>query len=245
VRGIDGINCSKMTPAQAREYARRLSARGFTVPCLGSPIGKIRIGEDFQAHLELLKHCAEVARAFGTDLIRVFSFYPPPGGKIADYRSEVMDQMAAMIETASACDVVLLHENEKGIYGAKPPGVTDLLTTLRCDRLKSAFDPANYVEEGVAPYDDGWRKGLREMTDYFHIKDKVPAAATCVPAGQGQGQIREVFLDLKAQDWSGYMTLEPHMSAEGKFSGFTGPDLFAKAAQGLKDLLDAVGIAWK
>jgi sugar phosphate isomerase/epimerase len=242
VRAIDGTNVSKMTLEKVRDYRKRLDDRGFTVPCIGSPIGKIRMDEDFAAHLELLKHCADVARAFGTSRIRIFSFYASQGADIADERDGVIDRMAAMVELAEKADVVLMHENEKAIYGAKPDRVRDLFAAIGSPRLKGIFDPANYVEEGVAPYDDAWQQGLAELTEYFHIKDKVPGQPTCVPAGQGQGQFEELFADLKSRQFSGYMTLEPHLRAAGQFSGYTGPELFAEAATALKSLCDRFGM---
>lgn len=245
VRAIDGINASAMTAAQVAEYSRRLGDRGFRVPCIGSPIGKIRMDEDFERHLDLLRHCCEVAHGFGTSLIRVFSFYPSHGAEIADEREAVMDRMARMVRAAEAADCVLMHENEKRIYGAKPAGVLDLFATIESDRLKSIFDPANYVEEGVAPYDDGWRKGLGDLTAYFHVKDKVPGTSTCCPAGEGEGQFDEIFADLKVRGFSGYMTLEPHMAAEGQFSGFSGPERFGRAASALKAVCDRHGLACK
>lgn len=245
VRGIDGKNVSAMTVDEARRYRRQMDAEGFAVPCIGSPLGKIRMNEDFQAHLELLRHCAEVAEAFGTKLIRVFSFYPTPGRKIADERAGVFDRLWAMVRVAEQSGVTLLHENEKAIYGATPEGVLDIFRTIRSPYLRSAFDPANFVEEGFAPYDDAWKAGLDELTTYLHIKDKVPGAPACVPAGEGRGQIPEIFTDLRARRWSGVMTLEPHLKAAGQFTGFTGPDMFAKAADALKRLCTHMGMEYR
>jgi len=242
VRGIDGKNVSKMTLAEAAGYRNRLADRGFTVSCIGSPIGKISMDDDFGRHLDLLKHCCDLAGAFGTNMVRVFSFYPSPGRKIADQRAAVLDRMSKMVHVAEASDVVLLHENEKAIYGATPAGVRDMFATIKSDHFRSIFDPANFVEQGVAPYDDAWCEGLADLTYYFHVKDKVPGQETCVPAGRGAGQIREILADLKTRQWSGYMTLEPHMAAAGQFSGFSGPDLFAQAAGALKDLCRQVGL---
>jgi len=244
VRGIDDVNVSKFTVEQAREYARQMDARGFTVPCIGSPIGKIRIDEPFGPHLALLKHCFEIADAFGTKRIRIFSFYGPEGGSILDCRQQVMDQMAAMAAAAAAAGMMLMLENEKGIYGAKPDGVKDIFATITGDHLQGIFDPANFVEEGIAPYDDAWQQGLAELTHYFHIKDKVPGASTCVPAGEGVGQVAEVLADARARGFDGVLTLEPHMSAAGQFAGFTGPDLFAKAVEGLRKVCDQVGMPY-
>ena len=245
VRGIDGTNVSKMTLEQVAEYRRRLDGRGFTVPCIGSPVGKIRMDEDFDEHMDLLKHCFDVADGFGTRLIRMFSFYPSQGANIADERDAVMQRMGAMADSADAADCVLLHENEKAIYGAKPDAIKDLFATIKSPNFKGIFDPANFVEEGIAPYDDGWMQGLAELTDYFHIKDKTPGERACTPAGTGKGQFGEIFADLAERNWSGFATLEPHLAAAGQFAGFTGPDLFTKATDALKALCETAGIAYR
>ncbi|MHC4982530.1 MAG: sugar phosphate isomerase/epimerase family protein [Planctomycetota bacterium] len=244
VRAIDGKNVSEMTVDEVRGYKKQLDDRGFTVPCIGSPVGKVGITDDFEAHLELLKHCFEVAEAFGTRLVRVFSFYPSEGANIAEQRPEVMARMARMVQAAEAAEMVLMHENESAIYGARPERVRDLFATIRSDNFKSIFDPANFITEGVLPYDDAWSKGLDKLTAYFHIKDKLPGASVCVPAGEGAGQLDRIFADLKGMSWSGYMALEPHMQAAGQFSGFTGPELFARAAAALKGICDQAGIEY-
>jgi sugar phosphate isomerase/epimerase len=244
VRGIDKTNVSKFTLEQARQYKKQLDGRGFAVPCIGSPIGKIRIDEPFPPHLDLLKHCCELADAFGARYVRIFSFYPPEGGKIADHRQQVMDQMAAMVRAAEQANVVLLHENEGRIYGEKPDGVKDIFATIRSDHLQGIFDPANFVVAGIAPYDEAWTQGLAELTHYFHIKDKNPGEEACVPAGEGKGQVPEILADAEKRGFDGYLTLEPHMMAAGQFSGFTGPDLFAKAVQGLRAVCDQVGMSY-
>ena len=244
VRGIDGTNVSRFTVAQAREYKKQMDDRGFSVPCIGSPIGKVGIDEPFEPHLELLKHCFEIAHAFGTRRIRLFSFYPPAGGDIAEHRQEVMDRMAAMVAAAEEADIVLLHENEGRIYGDRPERIKDLFATISSPNFQGIFDPANFVVDGIAPYDEAWTQGLAELTSYFHIKDKVPGQAACVPAGQGHGQIPEILADAKRRGFQGYLTLEPHMKAAGQFSGFTGPDLFAQAVAALKAVCEQVGLEY-
>jgi len=244
VRGIDGVNVSQMELPKVAEYRRQLDDRGFAVPFVGSPIGKITIADDFDAHLELLKHCGDVAKAFGTDCIRMFSFYPAEGADIVDQRGEVMDRMAKMIELAESHDLVLYHENESGIYGFSPDGVKDLFATFKTDRLKGIFDPANFVNDGFRPFDECWAAGLAELTDAFHIKDKVAGdSGPCVPAGTGDGQFDEIFADLAHRDFDGFMTLEPHLAAAGQFSGHTGPELFAEAVKALSLVCDRHGLA--
>ena len=246
VRGIDGINVSSMTLDQVAGYKGRMDDRGFTVPCVGSPIGKISIDDDFAAHLELLKHTCDVAHAFGTDRIRMFSFYPSEGRDIVDQRGEVMERMVAMAVLADAQDVLLYHENESGIYGFSPDGVADIFATIKSPRLRGIFDPANFVNDGFKPFDECWRQGLAELTDSFHIKDKVAGAeGPCVPAGDGDGQFDAIFADLAGRDFDDVMTLEPHLAAAGQFSGHTGPELFAAAVTALKAICDRNGLTYK
>lgn len=246
VRGIDGVNVSQFTLDQARQYKLRLDDRGFSVPMIGSPIGKIKISDDFDAHLELLKHCIELAHIFDAEGIRIFSFYPSDSKTIEEQRSEVMDRMAAMAKVAEHADMTLYHENEKAIFGRLPAGVKDIFATVDSPSLKGVFDPANYVEEGIRPFDDGWREGLAELTDWFHIKDKLNVADEhCVPAGQGSGQFREIFADAKQRGYAGYCTLEPHLATIGQFTGHTGPELFASAVDAIKGILSEAGFELK
>lgn len=245
VRRIDEKNVSQMTLEEVKQYKKQMDDRGFSVPCVGSPIGKIKMDDDFDEHIELLKHCCEVSHAFDTKRLRMFSFYPSQGKTIEEEREAVMDRMAAMVQVAEKMDVILYHENEKAIYGAKPDGVKDLFASIESDSFKGIFDPANYVEEGVKPYDEGWCQGLAELTDFFHIKDKVSGQKACVPAGEGQGQFAEIFADLAKRDFTGYMTLEPHLRAAEQFQGFTGPEMFGQAAEALKKVLDDAGLTYR
>lgn len=244
VRGIGGRNVSTFTPAQVKEYRRQMAGRGFSVACIGSPIGKIRLDENFDAHLDLLRTCSDVAHGLDTRYVRVFSFYASQGRQIADQRQEVMDRFADMLEVARSQEVVLLHENEHAIFGQGPEAVKDLMAAFRGPHLGSIFDPANFCTDGMKPYDDCWRQGLDALTDYFHIKDYRAGEKACCPAGQGDGQFDELLADLKGRNWAGVMAIEPHMAAMGQFSGFSGPELFGKAVEGIQGMLSKHGLEY-
>ncbi len=246
VRGIDNTNVSQFTLKQTRDYKKMFDDRQFTMPCVGSPLGKIRIDEAFGPHLDLLKHCCDVAHIFDAKYIRIFSFYGPLAGQVADHRRQVLDNLWQMVKVAQDAEIVLLHENEHAIYGDLPGRVKELFAEIKSPHFQGIFDPGNFVHEGLKPFDDCWTQGLAELTQYFHIKDKAtPEAPACCPAGQGNGQCREILADAKKRGFDGYMTLEPHMQQAGQFSGFTGPELFVKAAEGLRKICDEVGMDWK
>ena len=46
---------------------------GITASSIGSPIGKIKPEDDFEAHFELYKNTVKVAKAIGAKYIRMFS----------------------------------------------------------------------------------------------------------------------------------------------------------------------------
>ena len=156
-----------------------------------------------------------------------------------------MARMEDMLKAAEQADMILMLENEKRIFSAKPEGMKDIVNTFPSPRLQTIFDPANYIEEGISPYDQGWCQGLREITDYLHIKDKTPDLPGCVPAGEGEGQIPDILADMDSQDRNYYMTLEPHIKNQGRFAQLSKAEKFAEAANGLKKLLQQANISFR
>ncbi|MEG0687293.1 MAG: sugar phosphate isomerase/epimerase, partial [Hungatella sp.] len=73
--------------------------------------------EDFAPHFELFRHTVEIAHIMETPYIRMFSFFIPQGENPSLYRDEVMKRIGAMVDYATEHQVILLHENEKEIYG--------------------------------------------------------------------------------------------------------------------------------
>jgi sugar phosphate isomerase/epimerase len=145
------------------------------------------------------------------------------------------------VELAKKAKIILLSENESNLYGESPENCLDVLETINSPYLKAVFDPANFILKGYKPFDRCWPL-LKKYTVYFHIKDgKEGPGERIVPAGEGDGQLPEVLADAVASGFSGFASLEPHLSHGGQFSGFTGPDLFKTAIRALKKVLDKVG----
>lgn len=216
MRGVDGKNISELSLREAAAIKERLDEKGFRISALGSPIGKISITQPFAPHLELFRHVLELARILDTKYIRLFSFFIPEGEDPAAYRAEVLMRMQAFIQLAEQKGVILLHENEKEIYGDTAQRCLDLLSTLDSPYLRATFDPANFVQCGVEPYPDAWDL-LSDYVEYMHIKDALFANGEVVPAGQGDGQIADLVQALQRKNYAGFLSLEPHL---GDFLGF-------------------------
>lgn len=216
VRGVGKKNVADLTPEEAEEVKKLGESYGITASSVGSPIGKIGIAEDFEPHLEKLRHVIGIAKVLGTSFIRVFSFYIPKGEDPAGYREEVIRRMKAMTALAEAEGVTLLHENEKGIYGDTAPRCLDILQSVNSPRLRAVFDPANFVECGQATYPDAFDL-LKPYVAYMHIKD-CSADKHIVPAGDGIGNVEQILSHLYRGGYRGFVSLEPHLA---QFAGLS------------------------
>lgn len=207
IRGVDGENIADISKEKAKEIRSRLEAAGLAVWSLGSPYGKMGICDDFDPHLESFKRGLEMADILGAKHIRLFSFYVPADAK-AQYRDEVMKRLESFVEAAKVSDVILCHENEKGIYGDLAKECLDIHKTF--PELKAVFDPANFVQCGQDTI-EAWQM-LSPYVEYMHIKDAL-ADGSVVPAGKGIGNLNYLLSNYKGQ----VLTLEPHLSV---FDGF-------------------------
>jgi sugar phosphate isomerase/epimerase len=85
---------------------------------------------------------------------------------------------------------------------------------------------------------------LRPYIEYVHVKDALSGSDRVVPAGEGDGQLPETLSALRASGFDGFFSLEPHLASAGTYSGFSGPELFRKAAGAFKELLRRQNIEW-
>ena len=246
VRGIDGKNVSELTDDERLTAKQLLDEYGIRVSAIGSPIGKISLDGDMDAHLAMARRVFETAKLFDTRLVRVFSFYPPEGKDIGEMKEAVLTAMARLIALAKDYGIILCHENEARIFGDTPARIRILLDHFGGD-LRCVYDMGNYVLEGVDPlaaYPD-----FKKDIAYFHIKDALYAGAI-VPPGTGEAKIKEILSlhkDYASEDF--FVSLEPHLecfsglhklvgrSFENPYKYETPEAAFTDAVQKFKELL--------
>jgi sugar phosphate isomerase/epimerase len=250
LRSAWGVNVIELGPERLDLAARLLGASGIVVSAIGSPVGKAPIEGDFEVELARLRAAIEAARRLGTQRIRVFSFFIP-GARHVDFRDEVLRRMSTFAREAEAQDLVLVHENESYIYGDDAERCRDLVESVGSPALAIAFDPANFVQVGVRPFDEAWPL-LRHHVRHFHVKDAVSVDRDGLepypslvpeerlmdsirPAGEGEGQLRELFQELATQDYRGYVVVEPHL--QRRLPGLDGAQRFGVALKALRTLL--------
>lgn len=212
-RFIDGKNVSELTREEKESAKRVLNANGIKVSAIGSPLGKIKLDGDMDAHIALAEGVFETAKLFGAEYIRIFSFYPPEGRDIGEMKREVLSALERLVLLARNYGVTLCHENEAKIYGDTPSRVRELLDHFGGE-LRCVYDMGNYVLEGVDPLAN--YPLLQKDIAYFHIKDALFRGAI-VPPGKGEAEIREILTRHKeyaSEDF--FVSLEPHLEC---FSG--------------------------
>jgi 3-dehydroshikimate dehydratase len=235
LRGVWGKNVLDLSLDEREKGKASLKEAGIEVLCIASPIGKVKISDPWEPHFERFKIAVAMADYFCAPLIRIFSYYPPEKGQsMVPHRQEVFRRMKAKLGYVKNRPVTLVHENEKEIYGAKGKECLDLLGHLDSPQFRGAFDFANFVQEQEQPL-DVW-PSLKPYTTHIHVKDAILQTGEVVPAGEGDGQVEPILVDLHRSGYSGFLSLEPHLKTAGQFNGTSGPELFKAAADALKDI---------
>src|SRR5262249_686185 len=150
----------------------------------------------------------EVAVMLDTERIRIFSFYPPDTSSNAHYDQYVEESAARLhqlTELAAKNDFLLLLENEKEVVGDTPERFLARLRRVNSPALRFIWDPANFVQVGVDHQIEKYWHSLGTYVSYVHIKDALLADGKVTPAGEGDGQVKDLLLRLKAGGYDGVL----------------------------------------
>lgn len=249
-RGVNEKNISELTDDEARELKELMDKYGIKVSSIGSPIGKVKISDDLEKHFELYKRVVSIAKILNTRYIRIFSFFHDGGEWTSEEREVVILTLQRMIDYAKENDIILLHENEKDIYGDIASRCVDLMSSLGCENFRAVFDPANFVQCGqdtIEAYNL-----MKKHIEYMHIKDARFADSNVVPSGFGDGNVEHILSELFKDGYDGFLSLEPHL---GSFKGLenlemgdimnglpeSGEDTFVIAYNALLKVLERIG----
>ena len=241
IRGVDGQNIKEISYDKIKEIKKALDESDIKVWSIGSPVGKYKVDDNFEGQLDEFKRLCEFAEILEAKRIRMFSFF-------SKNQDEVFKSLEAF---CNACpdDVIMCHENEKGIFGDNIEGC--LKIHQQFSKIKMVFDPANFVQCDVDTL-EAWEK-LNQYVDYMHIKDALKDKRV-VPAGYGIGNI-EKLASMYAKKGGQVLTLEPHLAVfeglkdlengESIQDPHTYPDnntAFDAGVKALKDILNKLNL---
>ncbi|MDQ1708650.1 MAG: hypothetical protein QOG49_35 [Frankiaceae bacterium] len=241
VRSAWGINTIDLSAEQLHRLAALFKATGMGVSAIASPVGKVDVGLPVSHEVERLGRAIAAAHAFDSSFVRIFSFYYPEAVEVDSVRDAVLTRMRALADLAERESVVLLHENEKDIYGDTPDRVLDLIESVGSPALRVAWDPANFVQVGVRPFEEGYAK-LRPHFAYLQVKDALAASGDVTPAGEGDGDVLQTVEALRDDGYAGFASLEPHLTEAFGQGGYSGPIAFGIAARAFARVADRAGV---
>lgn len=237
IRAADGKGIADYTPEEFQEkILPRLKAAGVGVSSLGSPIGKIDIGDEeaYATQLKQLENLCQICKLADCKYIRMFSFWMPKDKNPDDFTDQVLEKLEGFAKVAEKYDVILIHENEKDIYGDIGRRCKVILDRLASPHFKAAFDFANFVQCGEDT-EVCWEM-LKQHVVYIHIKDAVTNNSDNVLCGTGDGKIPQLLKKIIREDgYQGFLTLEPHLFMFSTFKALETAEVsktFNKAASG-------------
>lgn len=240
LRSIWDKNIADISDDEAETARGILRDKGIEVCCIASPIFKCDIdsgngsiaGQTHQAgeltladQPELISRCADLAKFFGTDLIRIFSFW-----KKGDLTDEIEERIVVALkqaaEIAEKKNVVLALENEYACYHGSGVDTARVLRKVNSPNIKAVWDPGNAFFVDEKPFPDGYQ-AIKDYMVHFHIKDALRMDSgkrkfMCV--GDGQIDFVGQFAALKADGYGGWYSLETHYAPYGS-DGETGSRL--------------------
>lgn len=232
LRVIDGQNIMDLSDDQLKRAKDALDAAGLTVISIASPLLKCvlpnapevdrRFGQDafasehtFEDQPRLTERAFHIARFFGAKILRVFSYWRTTRPEFCLERIvEALSRLALLGEKEG---VVIGLENEHACNLATGSETAMALEFIPNQNLKIVWDPANALVAGEDPFPGGYSLLRKHRIVHVHAKDcrMVGDQPVWGPLGTRGIRWKEQIAALKADGYTGYVSLETHWDGPG------------------------------
>jgi sugar phosphate isomerase/epimerase len=234
-------NLMSLTRAELDRVKESIARRHLQVSDIASPIFKYELPE-MPAHpaqaLEfhstfterdtsmLLNRCFEIAHFFGTEKIRIFSYWRAPDPEKA--YPYVRDRLAKAANQARQNGTILMIENEYDTNLGTGKELGRLLRDVNSPHLRANWDSANAAMLNEVPYPDGYRE-VEGLFPHLHVKDvkRDPQSGELnwAPVGSGFIDWRGQLKALQQAGYKGTMSIETHFRPNGNALGMVSASL--------------------
>jgi sugar phosphate isomerase/epimerase len=226
LRGLWGKNVLELDEGERRRAKEALERRGMSVCSIASPFGKCKLRPDGEAEagplhlavergreeqLEVLELAIELARFFGTELVRGFAFWKQ-GEPTEAVWAEIADWFRAPVALAEREGIILGLENEHACMIGTGAEAGQLIDAIDSPALQAIWDPGNAFMAGETPFPDGYRAVAGRMI-HLHVKDAVrrpDGEGAWAIVGEGEIDYPGQFRALVADGYQGGVSLETH-----------------------------------
>jgi len=220
-KNIMNLSHEDLTRAQ-----QMIQKRSLHVSAIASPVFKYNLPampareekrDTFRANFtdqdteDLLRRVFEIARLFGTNQIRIFSYWRVDEPEKA--YPYVRDRLREAAALAARNGMTLVLENEPACNIGTGKELGRILRGINSPHLRGTWDPGNAVMLGEVPYPDGYKE-VRGLFSHMHFKDvkKDPQTRklSWAPVGAGCVDYRGQIKALREDKYEGTMSLETH-----------------------------------
>lgn len=231
LRTVKKRNLIDYSLEEIKNIRKTLFRNGISVSAFASPLfkwypenskGKAQEKVDtfgFDPHLretekrEYITKAIAIAKALGTQNIRLFSSFGSPSAKYSFAQDPLF---SFSLDEARKADVRFLLENEPPCYIHKMSDIKKIAQKFFHQNLGIWLDVANFykIKEQV------FRKDLEELKDsigYFHLKD-FDEAGKYVPLGEGIINYKRIISDIRDvfKDAYIFLSIETHIHSDPK-----------------------------
>lgn len=221
-RMINGTSIHDLPEADFEKICEEMETANVKVAEFGTLIGSWSksIDSDWAITLGEINRCIPRMQRLGVQYARIMSYAQNEWGS-NQQEAERFRRLRAITQRFQDAGLTALHENCMNWGGFSADHTLRLLDEV--PGLKLVFDTGNPIfqrdRSKDAPYP--WQNALefyqkvKHAIAHIHIKDAIMHAEEGEPeytfAGEGQGHISEILKDLIANNYDGFIAIEPHI----------------------------------
>lgn len=226
LREIWKKNVMNLSQEELERAKKLLTAHNMHVSDIASPLFKWNLPEmpakaeardEFSAKFtdedadKVMKESFKLARFFGTNKVRMFSYW-----RVEDPEKAypmMRDRLAKAAKVAKANDIVLVLENEHACNVGTGKELGRLLKDINSPALRGNWDPGNAAMLDEVPYPNGY-EAVKGLYSHVHVKDVRKNAKTgkkeWAPVGGGIIDWKGQMAAFHREGYDGTMSLETH-----------------------------------
>lgn len=197
VRSVWDKAPQELTDRDVDKMKQILDGTAVQVIGVASPFYKCGIDstEDRKEHLNILKRCIKLAKAFDVNLIRTFVFWKIDN--IEERWDEIVESYDEPVRIAESEGIILGMENEYSTNLATAKLTERFIGEIDSPSVKVIWDPANEAhagQDGETPFPDAYNR-LKPFMIHAHLKDAAHNPET--------GEMDSVEVGTGIIDWQG------------------------------------------
>ena len=229
---VDGFDKGSIheIPEEAFELAASAFAEaGIEICGVGSTIGNWAhsIEDPFDITEGEVARCIQRMDKLGSKIVRIMSYAILEDGKENDLddqlEGERFKRTREIVKRFEDAGITAVHENCMNYGGMSVAHALRLQEEI--PSMKWVFDTGNPVfnpdrsKPRPYPRQDAWEfyQAVKEHIAHVHIKDGVwddaEEECTFTMPGEGEGDVSRILADLKADGYTGFISIEPHLAA--------------------------------